>query len=96
MLENDHNDRPELATQRLVNTHWETIRLLDGVDVAGLSAEGRAVLRLVVADMRPRVDLLAGGLSHGEWSDEVAPGVRRSIEALQARLEEIRLATAGK
>jgi hypothetical protein len=86
------HSQPNVPIIRMRGPKW----LLDGVDVAGLSAEGRAVLRLVVADMRPRVDLLAGGLSHGEWSDEVAPGVRRSIEALQARLEEIRLATAGK
>ena|ERR1700722_3509683 len=93
MLEKEHNDRFALGIRRLVDAHWETVRLLDGVDVAALSAEGREVLRLVVDDMGPILEGLAGGLRDAEWSDGASPGLGRSIADLQQRIAEIRVAT---
>ena len=96
MLEKVHNDRFALGIRRLVDEHWETVRLLDGTDVAALSPAGREVLRLVMQDMRRIIDGLAGGLHDGEWSDVASPGLGRSIEDLHRRIEQISEATEGR
>ena len=95
MLTEEQNAMFATLTREYVNEHWETVRMLDGVDVAGLSPEGRAVLRFVMEDMRGVIDPIANGLRDREWSDAASPGLGRSIEDLQQRIEAIRLASKG-
>ena len=39
------------ATREYVSKHWETVRMLDGVDVGGLPLVDRAVLRFVMSEL---------------------------------------------
>jgi hypothetical protein len=83
------------ATRDYVSKHWETVRMLDGVDVGGLPLVDRAVLRFVMSDMLRLIDVIANGRRDREWSDAASPGLGRSIEDLQQKIEAIRLATKG-
>jgi len=95
MMTEEQNAMFAAAMREYVSKHWETVRMLDGVDVGGLPLVDRAVLRFVMSDMLRLIDPIANGLSDREWSDAASPGLGRSIEDLQQRIEAIRLASKG-